>query len=277
MKNILNLLTCKTIVLSLLVFVLLSFSSCERKPISIPNDVLILGHRAARTPDVVGNSFEAVKYGCAHLDGIEIDIMMSKDTTLWLIHDYSIVTNNKDTLPVASLTDSQLRAITQSQRGTLVTLKEVFSYLSHIKKRKIVSLDLKLVFDPHLKIANRNEIIVQKISKLYDDLKPNAIIAIESLSTSLLKRMKQCNPKIETYRLKLGKITNDDIEEIISNKIGGLSCSTGAINKHLIDSLKTLKIKTQIWTPNTEEDIKKVLEMKPFAIQTDNIEYFINE
>ena len=55
----------------------------------IPTRVLMARGKGNNT-DLVENTFEAAQYGLSKLDGIELDIQMSKDGTLWLDHDNEV-------------------------------------------------------------------------------------------------------------------------------------------------------------------------------------------
>src|SRR4051812_29867589 len=70
---------------------------CEKIIFSIDNPIsgldvpIVLMHRGSGDhPDITGNTYEAAAYGLSVLDGIELDIQLSRDGTLWLDHDNEV-------------------------------------------------------------------------------------------------------------------------------------------------------------------------------------------
>lgn len=270
----------------LLLFILLAFS-CDipkEETFKSTQETLILGHRAAGNiwygSELIGNSFEAVKYGYANLDGIEVDLQMSKDSTIWLIHDNQIVNCTNDTIPVCFLSDHEIQEINECTEGSLITLEELFVYLSTVKNRKFVSLDMKAVtnencFD-NTSVEKWMELIADKVIYLHDKYKPNSIVAVESWDIRFLELIEQSESNIQTYQLVWNKPEQAHLDNAIRKGIHGLSCNfDSGISQNVIDEAKKLNLKIQIWTPNSEEDIQTSLQLNPYAIQTDHVKYFV--
>ena len=55
-----------------------------------PVKTKFLAHRGCGTSDIQENTLEAVKYGISRLNGVEIDIQLSKDRTIWLAHNVEL-------------------------------------------------------------------------------------------------------------------------------------------------------------------------------------------
>lgn len=269
---------CIIVMLGLFIF------SCKEEN---TDKTLILGHRAAGNTwwgsKLVGNSFEAVKYGYEKLDGIEVDIQVSKNGTLWLIHDNTIIDCNKDTIVICDLTDKKIREISNCTKGTLITLEEMFEYLSKTKEKKFVSLDMKGVSNEQCFNDSTNKkwknSIAEKIVKLYKKHKPNCNLAVESWSMSFLETMKDKTDEIETYILLWDNFNNKDIDIVKEKRLNGVSLNFDSDNttKELLEYAKNNDIKVQLWCPNSEENIKKALSLQVFAIQTDNVKHFVEK
>ncbi len=260
--------------------IILSCNKSEQAEIQ-PEKTLIIGHRAYGNEyygsELVGNSFEAVKAGYANLDGIEVDIQMSKDSTLWLIHDNEIPNCDNKNIPVCNLSDNEILEISKCTNGTLITLDTLFEYLSEVKDKKFVSLDMKIIGNPNCfeENANKNKIIANIIFELYKKHKPVPDIAVESWDIDFLKEISNKNTEIETYLLIWDRLSINDIEYAKNNSITGLSCNYYSdTEKYIFENASQNNIKIQIWTPSTEEDITNALKLNPFAIQTENVKYF---
>ena len=270
-----------------LLFVVVFIISCKPNNDEIVqnnSETLILGHRAAGNiwygSELIGNSFEAVKFGYSNLDGIEVDLQMSKDSTLWLIHDNEIVNCNNDTIPVCLLTDNEISIINECIEGSLISLEDLFDYLSKQDNKKFVSLDMKAVTNANCFDNNSHEewieLISEKIVKLYNKYNPNCIVAVESWDIKFLELIKNKRNEIETYLLIWNSIKYSDLIYVKNTGIYGISCNfDSGISKSIIDSAKNLNLKIQLWTPNSETDLKDAINLNPFAIQTDNVNYFI--
>jgi len=272
----------KNILFLFIVVFIISCKPSNNKIIQNNSQTLIIGHRAAGNiwygSEFVGNSFEAVKFRYSNLNGIEVDLQMSKDSTLWLIHDNKIANCNNDTIPVCFLTDNEINKINECTEGSLISLEDLFDYLSKQDNKKFVSLDMKAVTNNFCFNNNSNEdwlkLISEKIIKLYNKYNPNCIIAVESWDINFLELIN--NNKIETYLLIWNSVTTDDLNYAKNKKITGLSCNFDTeFTKNIIDNARNMNIKIQLWTPNKETDIKKALELNPFTIQTDNVKYFV--
>ncbi len=272
---------------SLLLLILLSFSSCEKTEDSYEKPIpptLILGHKATgsgiSSNGLVENSFEAIKYGLNHLDGVEIDVEMSKDSTFWITHNPKITTCDNKEVPVFSLTDSELYEINECRNGTLVTLEEVFEYLSkssYLSNEKCLSLDMKAVSNHYCTIDNKNEIIANKIVDLYNKTNPKVKIVIESWSYEFLLLLKEKTNTLETFFLVWDNLSKTLIKKVSKDGLAGISCREKILNREMVEFARNKGLKVQVWTVNAEQDINFFLELKPFSIQTDNIDFFLKD
>ena len=73
-----------------------SLTGCERIIYDVDNPIVgiptkVLMHRGnGFNTDFVENTLPAAAYGLSVLDGVELDIQMSKEGTLWLDHDNEV-------------------------------------------------------------------------------------------------------------------------------------------------------------------------------------------
>src|SRR5580765_1111475 len=81
----------KKILVSLLISVLTTFFSCEKinyypdDPV-IYDHTIVLSHHGVKTSEHRENTFEACVNALNDYEGLEVDIQMSKDHTIWLSH-----------------------------------------------------------------------------------------------------------------------------------------------------------------------------------------------
>ena len=265
---------------------LLSIIACNNKDdyeiiINDPKPyTLIIGHKATGSGTnnlgLVENTFEAVQYGYNHLDGIEIDLQMSKDTTLWLTHHTYMTDCNGNSNKLFSIADTTLKQISDCTNGTLITLNQLFNYLSKQKTKKLVSLDMKVINNLECTIPNKNEVVATILDKLYNQYKPNATIAIESFDIDFLEMVEQKTPDIETFYLVWYRTKENEVRFAKKHGIDGISCRyLPEITQSTMAKAKELGIKIQMWTLRTKDDIQKATELHPYALQVDSISSYL--
>ena len=242
---------------------------------------LIIGHKAStktkKGEKLSDNSYEAVAYGYKNLDGIEVDIRSSKDTTLWLIHDESINYSNNKIL-FSSLSDKEIQKINSETKDSIITLKQLFNFLSKQKNKKFVSLDMKVI-NNKLWLENRDKwinLIADSLAFFYNYYAPNSIVAVESWDINFLQSIKEKAPNIETYLMIWNPLEENDILFAKKKAIDGLSCNiVNGLDKKAMDLAKKKNIKIQTWTIKNETQTKQILKYNPTTMQVDNTNFFI--
>src|SRR6187551_1266346 len=131
-------------------FVLL-IGGCEKivfypdNPFSqLPTKVLM--HRGSGdNPDYVSNTLEAAAYGLSILDGVELDIQLSLDGTLWLDHDNEVRDCNENVIGCfQNMTDNEIRAAAECNSVIRYhTLESVFQLMVASYPDSYISLDIK--------------------------------------------------------------------------------------------------------------------------------------
>ena len=93
------------------------------------------------------NTTAAVIHGITKLDGVEFDIQISKDQTLWLSHNAKFEKCNDETpkcFPLAS--DNEIVELDSCKGSgfTFLRLEEIFKYLSENNIKKPINIDVKV-------------------------------------------------------------------------------------------------------------------------------------
>ena len=276
----------KTTIFVWSIFFLLFIISCKNKE---PDEIikedpkvrtLIIGHKATGSGTnnlgLVENTYEAIQYGCQHLDGIEVDLQMSKDTTIWLTHHAYMADCNGKSAKMFSIADTTLEQISNCTKGTLITLDQLFEYLSKLKTKKFVSFDMKVISNEDCTIPNKHEVVAAILDKLYRQYQPNATIAIESFDIDFLEMVEQKTPEIETYFLVWYRTKENVVIYAKSHNIDGISCRyLPEITQSTMDKAKELGIKIQMWTLCKEDETTKAIKLNPYAIQIDSINSYL--
>lgn len=233
---------------------------------TIPATTKILGHKGSGPINSFHNEnwFEngkpSVLNALRNLDGTEIDIQMSADSTLWLFHDHEIIQCNGTKLNIAELQDTTIHRINDCQfDNQLLTLSD-FNKLLHEEKLqdKIISLDLKVLSNP----ANREHgdtdvLIVHVARKIEKDLKVKRLLLEVPFDISANAVNDRTNKK--TFSICYQPEQIKDSMEHLSVPFDLLSGN----------EIQTSEIQT--WTPNTAQDLISTLNHTPDYIQVDNV------
>ena len=243
----------------------------------------ILGHKGSGSYNKYNNpyfdnSIKAIVFSLQNLDGSEVDIQMSKDSTLWLFHDNHIRSCEDSLINFCLLTDDEIYTFSQcNYRNSLAPLSNLFLMLDTCNyQNKFLSLDLKGLINPlALSIYKKDFLFKHYASFIQSYAKEQAIsLAIETKHAAFLTMV---NNSVDTYLLELNNL-DSAIFIANKNKFNGISCHFKKLLKDTTLLKKTHKknLKLQVWTPSKPKDINLVLPLRVDYLQTDNLYYFIN-
>lgn len=272
----------------LLITIGLLFFGCEKNNINDTNpETKILGHRAygikGYNDTIMDNTLPAITKALYIADGVEVDIQMSQEGTIWLYHDTKIYDIDSNIQYIPNLGDDELLSVLTFNHPFVqfTTLPEVFKYFDDHKINQIISLDVKsfygeTCFENTAELNSYMLLIGEKIIDLAKRYGLENQILIESDIKFLLDYIKM-NSTIKTFLLGYSDFTKR-LETARQNNYTGVShfFNDPEITSESIKSAQKTGIQIQLWTPNTENELKTVLSLQPNFIQTDNIHYFEN-
>lgn len=197
---------------------------------------------------------KAVEVGA---DGIELDVQLTKDGEVVIIHDETIdrTTDGKGT--VVSFTYEELQKFDASfkfrgQMGfnKIPTLREYFEL---VKDTNIITnIELKTGINEYLGIE-------EKVWELIKEYKLEEKVIISSFNHYSILRMKKIAPSLkcgllsETWIVNAGKYTENL----------GIECyhpHFANMTKDIVKEIKSHGIEINTWTVNKEEDMRDLIE-----------------
>lgn len=268
----------------ILAIVFITVFSCEKKENVIETKVLChrgsgIGFSYINGDTIYENTLEAVKYGFAHYDGVEIDIQKSKSGTLWVFHNSDLFHADSSTaICVPSSTDEQIRNLNLElpHFQKLCTLEEVLAYRSILKESKYISLDIKGYFEVNC-IEGRNVskeyqmATAQEIVRLIEKFNLQNFVLVETDYLDVLTKVKELNSDISCFVLGYNSFDKrfEKAEEI---NVNGLSFNfrDSSLTAEAINKLHSEDMKIQVWTITSEKELIKAKALKVDFIQTDN-------
>lgn len=200
--------------------------------------MLKIGHRGAKG-HVAENTLASFQKALdLKVDGIELDVHLSSDGKVMVVHDETIDRTTSQTGFVNDFTSSDLKKL------KIPTLEEV---LDLIDKRCFVNIEIKDFKATHLVLQ-----IIQNYSS-----EKNWNINFFQISSFDWTILEDCS--LENNQIQLGILTEDSIEDALTfaKKINAHSINPyfKLLNSENVLLLKENKFKIYTWTVNTPEDI----------------------
>lgn len=235
-----------------------------------------LVHSASGDEVFAGQTIEAVAFGFSCLDGVEVDIQLSKDNTLWLNHDskvYDAYNNNLGSFSI--ITDEIIQNIyNYDSTYYYSTLDTVFYLMSRKYPEKFISLDVKR--PTKILTYNSYNIIASEIINLIQKYNLQGHVLVESSSNYFLKKLNNPEFGIQTYYFCLGDF-DKGVTEAISDGFTGISFKINSydeLNEQLINLLHSSGLKIQAFYANEPKDIINMLSFGVDYLQTDNLDFY---
>jgi len=264
----------------LILFVLISCAKVDYVPDNpfrgIPTKVLMHRGNGFNT-DYVENTLPAARYGFSLLDGVELDIQLSQDGTLWLDHDNEVKDCDGNVIGCFhTMTDAEINASNECN-GTIryYTVESVFQEMAANYPDKFVSLDIKGQYCELVLTTDDMRRMADATFELTRKYHLEGHVLAESSSPNFLNEISESNAPVcqafvvlddldqgltDAYRLKA---------RAISFKFGGGEAMTA----ESVDLVHNKGFGFIVWVINEPPDIASVWNMHPDFIQTDNPDF----
>lgn len=233
------------------------------------------------------NSIEAIIEATKHdyIDGIEIDIRMTKDEKFVLVHNKDIDLVSNGTGNVSNYTLKELKELDFHINNLDYRLKYLKSFINKDghKIRKKLRKNRKQTFkvttlDEVLKIIGNKILLIEikyiigdnfnlekflKIISKYNDKK----ILIQSFSKTIIKKLKVLNKN-----LNLGILIEEaQVQEKLEMKTNFVSIKDNVIDNDILVNELYKKKEVNVWTLNHYRDLKKLVSKVDGKINDLNI------
>jgi glycerophosphoryl diester phosphodiesterase len=220
--------------------------------------MLKIGHRGAKgyEPENTLIAFrKAIDLGC---DGIELDVHLSSDDEIIVIHDNTIDRTTNGNGLVNQMKLSELKTFLIDDRYEIPTLSEVFELLNH---NFLINIELKS-YETADKVVEIIEKFVLEKNRNYNNF------IVSSFDWNALQQVRFLNDKIQ-----IGVLTATDLDLAFAF---AKFIKAKTINPyfHLLNEVNVAKLQEKgfeihSWTVNEIEDIQKMKTLKVNAIISD--------
>lgn len=210
----------------------------------------LIGHRgySARYPENTLLSLKkAVEVGC---DGIELDVRLTRDNKVVVIHDKNLERTTNGKGPVAQFTLKQLKKLDAGHGEKIPTLEEVLAEIAGVK----LLIELK----------EYSEVICDKTVKLAGKRKNTFFV---SFSIDAINNIKDINQKLKT-----GLIFSKPLiePERYVKIIDALCPRLDRIDSQTAMFAREYKLDTYVWTVDTASELKEVLKYGVTGVVTND-------
>lgn len=227
---------------------------------------MIMGHRGARRlapENTLAGICEGLKY---NVDLIEIDIHVSKDNKLIVMHDFIVDTTTNGKGSIFELNSKYIKTLDAGIKFSKKFKNERVPFLEEVLELlndKKVRLNIEIKNAPIIYKGIEEKVI--KILHLYNYQEK---VLISSFDHLVLEKIKQIDKKIDTAILYSERLF--DIEEYVKGlKLSAIHPHYYWVTKDLIDKMHKLRIAVNTWIINDWELFKKYSQMGVDCIGTD--------
>lgn len=267
-----------------------SHLGCRKIIPEAETDILFLGHKGAGSNNFndvnMENTLNAVKEGVANLDGVEIDLQMSKDGTIWVNHNFSVndfncITNLPEAyIPI--LTDAEIEQIAvchKGKRDRLYKLSEIINYWNATLDGFYISLEVKIFYDPIFNQIGGVDAYLTRMAQSMVATLANAnhpeklLIEVNSKPFVDIIKANEKTKSIKCLLIRSGTLERR-IQIAQQDGYDGLSLNyeDDELTKETVKAAKNLGLFINLYTPYYKSEIVRAFEMEPNSIQTDNMD-----
>lgn len=221
--------------------------------------MLKIAHRGAKAYEPE-NTLQAFRKALElNSDGIELDVHLSADGHIIVMHDDTIdkMTNGKG--DINSYTLAELKSFRIAGKFQIPTLNEVFDL---VDKKCFINVELKNA-DTSKNVVSLIEEYINKKSWNYEHF------IISSFDWNALKEVQKLNPNIS-----IGVLTEEDLDMALAFaetiKAKAIHPDFQLLNKEKVLQIQEKGFLVFPWTVNSEEDIQKVKSYQVNGIISDN-------
>ncbi|MCY7408793.1 MAG: glycerophosphodiester phosphodiesterase [Chitinophagales bacterium] len=220
---------------SLLIILLITGNSCTKihyfpdKHIVIDSP-RIIAHRGGRTETLPENSLEGCISVLPLMDGIEVDVQISNDKTIWLSHSPIVEDCGHSLNCFAATCDYEIEKISSciDTGNAYGKLEDVLKYMNDNDIRKYICIDLK-AWEPcninSLNIPHLMNLEADKIIELGEKYQLSPYLLFESETSSVLKHVNEKNVEASTYLISYGDY-DTDMAKALEHNFDGISFKT---------------------------------------------------
>lgn len=211
----------------------------------------LIAHRGLHSKNTKENTLEAIELGNKHvdIDGVEIDVRLSKDNKVVVIHDeyIDVVSNGR-----GRTNEMSLERLKRFNYGTVVkpsTINSLSEVLDKISPQTLLIIELK-------DEREKNDILASKVIEIVNNY-PLLNIWLKSFSLDIVNYLKRYSNR------PVGILINEFNKDLLNLDFDFYSISQHVITNDIVNNKLEDRKAVMVWTINTKkqfEDLKEKLK-----------------
>jgi len=237
----------------------------DRKPGVAAETFTVLGHRGAKghaPENTLPSFFKAIELGATMA---ELDVHLSRDGELVVIHDATVDRTTDGTGRIADLTLEEIKRLdaggwfSPEFRGVRVpTLREVFEAVG---SRILINVEVKKGEEPYAGIA-------EKLAREIEACGMLERVVISSFEPRYLHELRPLLPGVE-LALLYSKPRPGVIDEAVRSGWQALHPHLSLVTKEFVDEAHAKGLRVRAWNPNEVEQMRPLIAAGVDGIGTD--------
>lgn len=195
-------------------------------------------------------------------DAAEIDVQLTKDGHVVVIHDYSLSRLANDPRRVGELTLEELKELEVGSWFSPAFAGEKIPTLEEVIEEAGSTLKLNIELKPSKDEAE----LAKAVINILDMMDFNEQVVISSLNKQALKEVKKRNDNLAVGYIVPVALGRFEYEE----EIDFYSLEMSFLTKDLVEKIKNQGKEVHAWTVNSEQDLKRMQKLEVDNIITDH-------
>ena len=219
----------------------------------------VIGHRGAaglEPENTLRSVRRAIELG---VDRVEIDVRVSRDGRLVIMHDETVDRTTNGHGYVSELTFDELRSLDAGMGEKIPTLEEILRFTMGKAKLEI-----------ELKVPEATEPTIQ----LVEELNAEKNVIVISFIHELLERVHDLNPNIRTGALFF-EVPKDILQRALKVHAGSIHVYYRNVNSDLVKEAHKSGLEIAVWNPNRIEEMREMIGLGVDAIGSDRPDILI--
>lgn len=224
------------------------------------------------------NTLEAMLYGAGLLDGVEMDLQLSADRTLWLGHDNELHDCAGQVIACfQDLTDAEIEAVASCDGVRHYdTLEVVLAGVEAVYPQKVYSFDIKGQYCRSLGREDARR-MAEEVDRVVRATGLGGRVITESDQDPFLERIQELATPVHSLVVSLGDV---DLPLAKASDFGAAGLSfkyaptSEPLTASLVEGIHRKGFRIAVWTVNGPEDARFVWSTQPDVIQTDDGEFY---
>lgn len=221
----------------------------------------VIGHRGSLVG--VENTYQAANQGMAlGADFVEIDVQLSKDQKVMVVHDHKLKRLSGKNKKIYELTANELQALTLKQNGYQGQILPFTSFRKKLKEPSQILIELKTHG------YEEKSLVEELIDSIPED--ERSLMLYQTAEIEVLLEMKEKFPNLKVGYIVIGKLGRLNADIITRIPADFYVFEESLVNEYIVNLFHRHQKEVFVWTVNQSEKAQVLYELGVDAVITDH-------